>query len=118
MKNFKTVFILTFLFSLFTGMNVNAQAVAKTETIKIVTSAECDMCKKKIETEVGKMKGVKKAELDLATKTLTVEYNTKKTSPEKIRKLISDIGYDADDIKANNRANKNLQHCPAPQTDS
>ena len=76
------------------------------------------MCKKRIEAEVGKMKGVKKATLDLTTKELTVEYNPKKTSPDKIRKVISDIGYDADEVKANNRSQKNLPHCCAPKTDS
>lgn len=75
------------------------------------------MCKKRIESEVGKMKGVKKSELDLTTKVITVEYNPKKTSPEKIRKAISEIGYDADAVKANNRASKTLPHC-APTQDS
>ena len=117
MKNLRIISIFILFFSFFIGMNVNAQTVAKNETVKIKTSAECEMCKKRIESEVGKMKGVKKAELDLDSKILTVEYNSKKTSPDKIRKTLSDIGYDADDVKANNRANKTLQHCPA-KTDS
>ncbi len=117
MKIFRTISIFVFLLAFFSGTNLIAQSAPRTATVKIVTSAECDLCKKHIETEVGKMKGVKKAELDLSTKILTVEYNAKKTSPEKIRKALSDMGYDADDVKANNRANKILQHC-APKTDS
>jgi mercuric ion binding protein len=119
MKTLIKISLLTFLLTFIFGMNLNAQTAApKTETVKIKTSAECDMCKKRIEKEVSLMKGVKKAELNLTDKVLTVEYNAKKTSPEKIRKLISDIGYDADGVKANNRATKELPHCCQPKTDS
>jgi copper chaperone CopZ len=76
------------------------------------------MCKTRIEKEVSLMKGVKKATLDLDTKILTVEYNAKKTSPDKIRKVISDIGYDADDVKANNRSQKDLPACCHKNADS
>lgn len=87
----------------------------KNSVVKIKTSAECDMCKTRIEKEVSLMKGVKKATLDLETKVLTVEYNPKKVSPEKIRSAISALGYDADDVKANNRATKQLPHCCQPK---
>ncbi|HEU4716876.1 MAG TPA: heavy metal-associated domain-containing protein [Bacteroidia bacterium] len=97
--------------------DTSAKVSGNSSIVKIKTSAECDMCKKRIEQEVSKMKGVKKATLDLDTKILTVEYNPKKTSPDKIRKAISDIGYDADDVKANNRASHELQHC-TPKQDS
>ncbi len=72
------------------------------------------MCKKTIESEIGKMTGVKKATLDVETKVLTVEYNSKKTNPDKIRKAIAAIGYDADDVKANNRKQKELPGCCKP----
>ena len=115
MKTIKAIAILAVIFA-FVSVKVSAQTVATTSTssnsvVKIKTSAECDMCKERIEKQVSLMKGVKKATLDLATKELTVEYNPKKTSPDKIRKVISDIGYDADDVKANNKATKNLPAC-------
>jgi mercuric ion binding protein len=122
MTTLRTFSLLTLLLTFFTTVKISAQTatapVEKTSVVKIKTSAECDMCKKRIESEVGKMKGVKKATLDLETKELTVEYNAKKTSPDKIRKLISDLGYDADDVKANNRSQKALPHCCKPKTDS
>lgn len=119
MKKLLPVSLLALLMLLFTNTSLHAQqAETKNSVVKIKTSAECDMCKKRIEKEVGLMKGVKKAELDLTTKVLTVEYNPKKTSPDKIRTAISNLGYDADDVKANNRSQKNLPHCCQPKADS
>ena len=117
MKTIRNISLFAFVLALFSFANLNAQTPAPTSknaVIKIKTSGECDMCKKSIESEVGKMSGVKKVTLDIETKILTVEYNTKKTSPDKIRKAIAGIGYDADDVKANNRAQKELPGCCKP----
>ena|ERR1044072_5760895 len=102
---------------LFAPATASAQK-AKQDTVKIKTSAECEMCKTKVETEVGRMKGVKSATLDLSTQVLTVVYNPAKTDPAKIRTVISNIGYDADDVKANNRAQQKLPKCCQPKGDS
>ena len=119
MKKLLPLSLLALLMLLFTNTSLHAQqAESKTAVVKIKTSAECDMCKKRIENGIGVMKGVKKAELDLTTKVLTVEYNPKKISPDKIRTAISNLGYDADDIKANNRSQQNLPHCCQPKADS
>lgn len=118
MKTFLTFSLAALVLLLFTNAPLQAQtadAPVKNSTVKIKTSAECDMCKTRIEKEVGLMKGVKKAVLDLDTKVLTVEYNSKKTSPEKIRAAIAALGYDADEVKANNRATQKLPHCCQPK---
>lgn len=87
---------------------------AKLDTVKIKTSAECDMCKTKLETEVGRSKGVKSVNVDLTTQVVTVVYNSNKTNPAKIKTVMSNAGYDADDVKANNRAAKKLPDCCKP----
>lgn len=117
MKNLLQFSLAALVLFLFANAPLHAQTEGKANTavVKIKTSAECEMCKTRIEKEVGMMKGVKKATLDLQTKVLTVEYNPKKTSPEKIRAVISNLGYDADDVKANNRATKQLPHCCQPK---
>lgn len=117
MKNLLTFSLTAIVLFLFANAPLQAQtaAPAKNAVVKIKTSAECDMCKTRIEKEVSLMKGVKKATLDLETKVLTVEYNSKKTSPEKIRAAIAALGYDADDVKANNRATQQLPHCCQPK---
>ena len=104
--------IKTFLIALtilFAGI-VNAQT-KKTEEIKIKTSAECDMCKKKIESTLIYEKGVKFCKLDVDSKILTVTYNAEKTSPEKIKLAVGKIGYDADDVKADSTAYEKLPEC-------
>lgn len=117
MKTLRNISIFTFVLALFSFANLNAQTATptgKNAVVTIKTSGECEMCKKSIESEVGKMTGVKKATLDIETKILTVEYNSKKTNPDKIRKAIAAIGYDADDVKANNRRQKELPSCCKP----
>lgn len=88
----------------------SAQSKSK-EEIKIKTSAECGMCKTTIEKALAFEKGVKKAELNLETKEITVVYNPKKTTPDQIRKAISNAGYDADDVKANPKVYQQLPEC-------
>lgn len=98
------------LAALFVLSGISAYAQKKAE-IKIKTSAECEMCKTTIEKTMAYTKGVKKATLDLKTRELTVVYNPKKVTPEQIRKAISDAGYDADDVPANNKAYQKLEAC-------
>lgn len=83
----------------------------KKETIKIQTSAVCGMCKERIEHNMAYEKGVKFVELDEETKIVTIEYNPKKTDADKLRKAISAIGYDADDVPANKEAHDKLPAC-------
>lgn len=108
--------VVVMLAILFAPATVHAQK-AKMDTVRIKTSAECEMCKTKLEKEVGLMKGVKSVNLDLKTQVATVVYNNAKTDAAKIRTVISNTGYDADDVKANNRAQKKLPACCQPGTD-
>jgi periplasmic mercuric ion binding protein len=112
MKKIKTIasallVVMTMLISI---QKVNAQTEATSE-IKIKTSAICDMCKETIEKNLAFEKGVKKSALDVDTKIITVTYNPKKTTPEKIRLAIAKSGYDADDVPADAKAYKKLDDC-------
>lgn len=79
--------------------------------LKVKTSSVCGMCKETIEEALAFEKGVKKSSLDVKSQIVTVTYNSKKTTPEKIRLAISNSGYDADDIPANPKAYKKLNDC-------
>lgn len=92
-------------------VSVNAQTQAKPTEVKIKTSAVCGMCKKTIEKALSKETGVQKSNLNVDTKVITVQYDPKTTSPDKIRTAISKAGYDADDVKADPKAYKNLDEC-------
>ena len=86
-------------------------ADGKFDTIKIKTSSQCDECKERIEEALAFEKGVKTSDLDVETKIVTVTYKKSKTSPEKIRKAISKVGYDADDVSADPKAYSKLDAC-------
>jgi copper chaperone CopZ len=69
------------------------------------------MCKKRIERDLGVSKGIINSNLDLTDKVVTIKYNTKKTSPEKIKEVISKIGYDADEVIADQKSHAALPDC-------
>jgi cation transport ATPase len=109
MKKIATIILIT-VFTL--GVNtIMAQKVKKTESIILKTSAQCDMCKTTIEKAMAYEKGILNSELNVETAELTVKYKISKTTPEKIRKAISESGYDADDVKADEKAYNNLPAC-------
>lgn len=83
----------------------------KSDTLRVKTSAVCDMCKDRIETALAFEKGVKSATLDTADKIATIIYNPAKTSPDQLRKAISMVGYDADAIPADPKAYARLPAC-------
>jgi mercuric ion binding protein len=81
------------------------------EVLKIKTSAVCEMCKAKIEKNLALTKGVKSANLNLEDKVVTVEYNSDKTNASEIRKAITEVGYDADDVPAEKAGYDKLSNC-------
>jgi copper chaperone CopZ len=88
-----------------------AQKTEKYIEVKIKTSAVCDMCKTAIENSLVFSKGVKKADLNVETKIVTVVYNSDKTTVDAIKKTINNTGYDADDLPANEKKYKKLPAC-------
>lgn len=78
---------------------------------KIKTSAVCDMCKETLEKAMAYEKGVKKSDLNVESKILTVTFDPKKTSLDKIRVVITKTGYDADSLPADKNAYDNLNAC-------
>ena len=102
---FKIIIILALMFSF------AKPSFAQNDTIYIVTSALCDQCKSTIENYLSFEKGIKKSTLDIDSKILTVIYNTEKTSPDKIRVAVTKSGYDADEMKADEKTFRKLPDC-------
>ena len=97
---------------LFSVLTVNAWA--QKETVNILTSAACyegPCCKDRIEEEMQFTRGVTAVDFDIESGILTVTFKTKKTDADKLRKAISLIGYNADDVKANKKAHNQLPSC-------
>jgi periplasmic mercuric ion binding protein len=79
--------------------------------IKIKTSAICGMCKRKIEKNLAFEKGIEDVNLDINSKILTVSYDSKKTNPKEIKKIVNNTGYDADELQADPVAYEKLSSC-------
>ena len=102
-------------FALFAFANI-ARA-GKNDTLKIQTQTYCDHCKVcencwgNMEKALMYTKGVKKVWYDDKTMLITVVYNGKKTNAEKIRTAVSKCGFDADQVKADAKAQSKLDGC-------
>ncbi len=96
---------------------VSAQQSKKTETLTIKTQIYCDHCKQcescggRFDRELPFIKGIKDFSFDDKAMTITITYNTKQTTPEKLRLAIAAIGFDADDVKAEPKAVGKLDDC-------
>ena len=100
------------IIALLSILTINAWA--QKETVEILTSASCFeglCCKDRIEEEMQFTKGVTAVDLDIESQVLTVTFKTKKTDADKLRKVISLLGYNADDIEANKKAHDDLPSC-------
>lgn len=86
----------------------------KTETVVIKTSAECGECKERIESKLNYTKGISFADLNYETQELTVKFKPEVISLLEIKTIVSELGYDADDVKANPTAQKALPACCQP----
>lgn len=103
----KNVLMIAFMF-------FGALAIGQTEEVKIKTSSECGSCKKRIEGKLNYTKGIQFAELDVPTKELTVKFSSKKITLDEIKHILSELGYDADEVKANPESVKALPACCQP----
>jgi mercuric ion binding protein len=102
--------IFSILVMLLMGLSAGSYAGDDKE-IRIKTSANCEMCKARIERNLGLSKGVKASNLNLKDKVVTVKYNPSKTTPEAIKATIINTGYDADEQVANQKAHDKLPDC-------
>lgn len=115
MRNLSILLVLLFMAT----VTANAQQPADSNitvvngmhVVKIKTSAVCDMCKETLEKAMAYEKGVKKSDLNVDSKILTVTFDPKKTTIEKIRLAIVKSGYDADGQLADAKAYENLNAC-------
>jgi len=89
----------------FAQQKVSDKAVIKTPTV------QCDNCKDRIERYLSKEYGVSSVKVDVKKKTTTVVWLTDRTNIENIKAAIANIGYDADDVTADETAYKKLPKC-------
>lgn len=97
------------LFYFFLSNNASAGNPRKVK-VTIKTSAECVYCKENLEESLAKVKGIRKVKCDYVKHEVYVVYNSKKISIEQIRTKMNEMGYDADDQKANFDKFKKSEH--------
>lgn len=101
---FTLLFSLTSLFG-FAQQKKTDKAVIQTPTI------QCDMCKSRIEKYLSREYGITSVKVDVKKKTTTVSWITDRTNIENIKTAIANVGYDADDVTAEESAYKRLPAC-------
>ena len=88
----------------------------KTEVVNGITKStfkvwgNCDMCKETIEGSL-KVDGIVKADWNVDSKIMTVEFDSAKISLDKIQKNIPMVGYDNDKYTGDNKAYSELPGC-------
>lgn len=97
------------LFGIF--FTLSFYSYAQTEKVVIKTSGRCDMCASTIKEGLAFEKGIKKASVNTDNFEVTVWYASNKTNPDKIRKAITKVGYDADNLPADSIAYNKLADC-------
>jgi copper chaperone CopZ len=100
------------------GVSVIALAQQKKPvTVKIQTpTAQCEECKLRIEEYLKVEEGVTKVVVYPRSRYTMVTYLTDRTNIENIKAAIANIGYDADDVTANEDSYKKLpKTCKHPK---
>ena len=68
--------------------------MAETHVVLNVPTVSCNHCKMAIEKAVGAVAGVEVVEVDVAEKTVSVDFDTDAVSLESVEKSVSDEGYE------------------------
>lgn len=74
-----------------------ALAIAANPSVDFNVSPKlnCHKCEMKIKKNLRFEKGIKKINVDIPANTVTVEYDSTKTTPAKISEALQKIGYDS-----------------------
>lgn len=102
----KTIIVL--ILSLVFSIEIQAQSTITTSTISV--KGNCGECKERIENAAD-IKGVKNDVWNEDTKILTVTYDSKKVTLEKIEKAIAKAGHETAGQKSDEKAYNALPSC-------
>lgn len=95
---------------IFIAFSINLAQAQSDSTSVFQVAGNCGMCKKRIET-AAKIPGVESASWDVATKNLTVKFNSKKSSSLQIQQAVALVGHDTPEVKAPDEIYKKLHEC-------
>jgi periplasmic mercuric ion binding protein len=110
MKTFIMMIILTAGFHIAFAQNKNPRE-KNSLSISFEVKGVCNMCKQRIETAAKYTKGVKHASWNKEAQNLTVVYNKKQTTEEKIHQNIAAVGHDTSVVLADVEVYAKLPGC-------
>jgi mercuric ion binding protein len=128
MKNFLIVFFLTLSIPAIASIEIQAARSSKFaepsfvhESITLLQNAvkdtsitvygNCSSCKKAIEKAAKSVNGVKTASWDKKKKILNIQFDLSEISLNTIEKAIIDIGYDTENMRAEDSVYDELHEC-------
>jgi periplasmic mercuric ion binding protein len=101
------LFVLSILFSLQTHAQAKAQnfalAACDYQKASFTVHGNCEMCKATIEG-VAKASGAMKADWNMKNDLLTIEFDPKRVTLERIQRNIAAMGYDNERFRGNDEA--------------
>jgi len=94
------------------AMTVSA-GIAKNKVVIFTTTPQmhCVNCENRVKNILQKDEGVKSIETSVEHQTITVKYDNKKTSPEKLQSVLAESGYTARVLKKGEKITKEAHEC-------
>ena len=105
MKNKICILVIFFSIFMIGCNNASEEMVINTPTI------QCGMCQKIIEVGLAKVDGVSNPKVDLKKKKTILFHDPEKTNIKSIEKVVSELGYQANTLKANPDSYAELPAC-------
>ena len=94
MKTMQNLLITVLLLSV--PFILTAQDKSKgTETVKFITSIDCENCVNNVMKNIPFEKGVKDVKCDLETKEVAITYQKNRNNPDQLKKAIEKLGFTA-----------------------
>jgi mercuric ion binding protein len=92
-KKFYLLLMMAIVFALLNAQAQEEKSVKKTSDVTFLVGMHCQSCKDRIEKNIPFEKGVKDLKVDLEKKEVTIIFNPQKTTIEKLKKAVIELGY-------------------------
>ncbi len=106
----KTITLHLLILTAFSGSSFAQQKAAQKAVIQ-TPGVLCEACKTKIEDRLAHEDGISSVKADYRRHTVTVVWLTDRTNIENIKTELANLGFDADDVTAEEDAVKRLPTC-------
>ncbi len=93
------------------GMMKSDASLKTSMTMISLPTMQCESCQQRIESSLSKVDGIVEVKVDVDHKMGHVVYDPDKLTVKSIEKAIADIGYQANDVPADNKAYNKLPGC-------